>query len=127
MPSFAQLTIVGHVGRVDDLKFTQSGAPILRFSLAVNTGFGERKTVSWYACSLFGKRAEKLAQYVTKGKALLVSGEPEINEYTSDSGVKRTSVQVRVDSVTFMGGKDDARTTEPKQESFCEDDGDVPF
>ena len=105
MASKALIVLVGHIGSVEELKQTANGTSALRFSLAVNTGWGDRKTCTWYKCTQFGKRAESVAQYITKGKNIMVAGEPSLNEWTNDEGKKFTSIQVVVDDITLLGGQ----------------------
>ena len=127
MPSAAIIVLAGHVGSAEEIKYTQSGTALLRFSLAVNTGFGDRKVVSWYRCTMWGKRAEKLAQHVGKGTPLLVTGEPSVNEYTSEGGTKRTRIQVNVNELSFL----EKRESKPEQDTTDNYQGDpeegVPF
>ena len=107
MPNFSKLIIAGHVGKCDEIKFAgQNNTPVLKFSLAVNTGFGQNKTCSWYSCSYWGKQAESVAQYIAKGKAVLVSGELSLRDWESN-GKRGTSADVRVENITLLGGKDD--------------------
>lgn len=107
MPNFSKVILAGHIGKADEIKYVGSAnTPVLKFSLAVNTGFGEKKTCSWFACSYWGKGAESVAQYITKGKPILVSGELSLREWDSN-GKKGTSADVRVDQITLLGGKDE--------------------
>ena len=57
----------GRLGRDAELRTTQSGEKVLGFAVANDVGFGERKQTLWADCSLWGRRAEALAQYLTKG------------------------------------------------------------
>jgi len=65
------ITIAGTVGNAE-LKFLQSGDPILTFSVADSEG--RDKPTIWWNCSLFGKRAESLAPFVAKGGKVTVAG-----------------------------------------------------
>jgi single-strand DNA-binding protein len=132
MPNYASITLIGHVGKAEDLKYTPQGTAVLRFSLAVNTGFGDRKTVNWYSCQLWAKQAEALAPYIAKGKPLQVVGEPTIRQYTTADGKQGTSIDVRVRDLTLLGGRDD-HAQEPQQgqppaDAANDADGvDIPF
>ena len=125
MASKALIVLVGHIGSVEELKETANGTTALRFSLAVNTGWGERKTVCWYKCTQFGKRAESVAPYVAKGKNILVTGEPSLNEWTNPEGKKLTSIQVMVDDITLLGSKADDQ--EAPADGPGDDSDQVPF
>jgi len=96
----------GRLGRDSETKFTQGGMAICSFAVAVDFGFGDKKGTNWLRCSLFGKRAEgNLPQYLVKGTQVAISGELRIREYDDKDGVKRTSVEVSVDKLDLIGGK----------------------
>ena len=132
MPNYAAVQLMGHLGRDAELKTTPTGLEILRFSLAVTTGYGEKKATSWYECALFGKRAATLAPMLTKGKAVLIHCEPQIRKWTSEGGKSGTSVDVRVAELQFLGGRDDERGERPMPASAAEpeeadDNQNIPF
>lgn len=71
------LNSVSLIGRLTDdqtLRFTNEGNPVGNFNLAVDTGFGDRKEVSFFSCVIFGKMAQSLDQYLTKGKQIALQG-----------------------------------------------------
>ena len=104
MASLALISLIGHVANPEELKTLQNDTKVLRFSLAVNVGWGDKKKVNWYRCSLFGKQAESLCQYITKGKPIMVIGEHSNSEYTTKDGKDRWSNEVRVNQVVLLGG-----------------------
>ena len=83
MPNFNQIIICGHVGNAEELKKLPNDTPVIRFSIAGNTGFGDKKKTTWYRCSLFGKQAQSVQPFITKGKAVQVVGEHSNSEWTS--------------------------------------------
>jgi single-strand DNA-binding protein len=96
--------MVGRVGQDAELK-TVGEYMVLEFSVANNTGFGEKEVCSWYKCSVWGTRGAKLKDYVTKGKELFLSGELAIKKYTNKDGEEKLSPEITVEQVTFVGGK----------------------
>lgn len=99
----AVITILGTVGR--DAETRQAGAStVTDFSVAVNTRRGRDELTTWYRCSIWGTRGEKLAQHIAKGSQVSVSGEFAGREYES-SGEKRMSMDVNVHAFAFAGGK----------------------
>jgi len=101
-----QYSFTGRIGKDSETRFTQGGMAICSFSVAVDYGFGENKGTNWLRCSLFGKRAEgQLPKYLVKGAQVAISGELRIREYDDSNGVKRTSVEVSVDKLDLIGGK----------------------
>ena len=100
-------SFTGRLARDCEQRFTQSGMAICSFSVAVDYGFGDNKGTNWIRASLFGKRAEGgLPQYLKKGTQVAISGELRIREYDDKEGVKRTSVEVSVDKLDLIGGRD---------------------
>lgn len=103
MPNLSVITLAGHLGRDAELK-AAGGTPVCKFSIAVNTKRRDGDSTAWYACALFGNRAEKLAPMLTKGKAVIVSGELVPREYKGKGDELRTSLDVNVNMLTFAGG-----------------------
>lgn len=103
------LTITGNLGKDAELKYLQDGAAILSFSVA--DSMGRDKGTIWWNCSMFGKRAESLSQYMTKGQQVTVIGTVTEREYTDKTGAQRKSIDVRVSDVALQGGRKD----EPQQ------------
>ncbi len=98
-------TFAGRIGRDAEVRHTNDKA-VANFSLAVDeyAGKGERKAL-WIDCSMWGERAEKLAQYLTKGASVAVSGRVGMRTYESN-GETRATLTLRVAEVTLLGGKD---------------------
>ena len=95
------IIIAGTVGKDAVLRQTQSD-PVLGFSIAVNNGKdaqGVERPATWYDCSLWGKRGEALARYITKGSKLSVTGRPTVRVHEG-----KAYLGVNVNEVTLMGG-----------------------
>ena len=91
-------TASGRCGQDMEVRFTPGGKAIGQFSLPVETGFGDNKKTSWVTCKVFGERAEKLAQYVTKGAAVTVTGAFQLDEWEKD-GVKHSRPCILVNDI----------------------------
>ena len=132
MPNLSVITLAGHLGRDAELK-TAGNTPVCKFSIAVTTKRRAGDSTAWYACELFGARAEKLAPMLTKGKALIVSGELVPREYKGKNDELRTSLDVNVNTLTFAGGGAGADREEAKPRSApapvpADDaDSEIPF
>ena len=120
------ITVAGSLGRDAELKHLNSGDSICNFSIADSQG--RDKPTIWWNCSLFGKRAESLAQYLTKGQAVTVSGSVTEREWTDKDGAKRKSMDVRVNDIALQGGRQQAEAPKPERvvETF-DDSADLPF
>jgi single-strand DNA-binding protein len=119
------ITIAGTVGNAE-LKFLQSGDPILTFSVADSEG--RDKPTIWWNCSLFGKRAESLAPFVAKGGKVTVAGKVSQREYTDKNGQERKSMDVRVTDVMLQGSKEQSEEQPRRAPAPAADDSDdLPF
>jgi len=124
------MTVAGNVGRDAQLRRTQGGDPVLGFSVAVDMGKdknGNKRDAVWVNCSIWGKRAESLETYITKGTKLVLTGRPGVNVYEG-----KGSLTLSVNDLTFMGGSQQQRSDEDRggyDEPPPRDDldDDIPF
>lgn len=93
---------IGRVGRDPVVRNVDSDA-VISFSVAVDSGFGDKKKPVWFDCSLWGNRAAKLAPHVKKGDRIAVSGEIGTREHEG-----KTYLTLRVSEVTLLGVKTDS-------------------
>ena len=99
------LSFLGRIGNDPELK--QVGqTELLEVNVANNVGFGDRRSTNWFRCTIWGKRAQSLKQYLTKGKQIFVTGQLTLKEYTTKEGEKRISPEVSVDQLDFVSGGD---------------------
>lgn len=123
------ISISGSLGKDSELKQMSSGDYICNFSIADSQG--RDKPTIWWNCTLFGKRAESLSQYLMKGQAVTVAGTVTEREWSDKEGNKRKSMDVRVNDIALQGGRRDAepqqRQAPAPQSSFDDDGSDVPF
>lgn len=130
------LTVAGQLGRDAEVRFLPNGDPVANFSIADSQG--KDKDAIWWNCQLFGKRAESLAQYLTKGQAVTITGSVSQRKYTDKNGVEKISTDVRVNDIALQGGRRDEaprqaapqRQQAPKPSNrggFENMDDDVPF
>ena len=128
MPNMSSVDLMGHLGRDAELK--QVGDyTILKWSMAVTHKVKGEKVTTWYACDLFGKRAESLAPYMTKGAAVFVRGQLKPREYKGKEDQLRISLDVDVREVELLGGRDAEKQEAPKAQPSKAgyDDSEVPF
>lgn len=129
------ITIAGNVAREAEIKYLPNGDAVCNFSVADNQG--KDKPAIFWNCQLFGKRAESLSQYITKGQAVTVSGTLTEREWTDKDGNKRKQMDLRVNDVALQGGRKEAseptqspqRRTQPQQQTnnFADIDDDIAF
>ena len=128
------VTIAGQLGKDAEIKYLNNGDPICNFSVADSQG--KDKSTIWWRCSLFGKRADSLSQYLVKGQAVTVTGTLTEREYTDKDGTQKKAQEVRVNDVALQGGKRESAAPAPAPKAkapakasagFDDLDGDVPF
>jgi len=119
------VSIAGRIGKSAETRRPQNGDPVTSFSVAVDDGYGERKSTMWFDCSLWGNRGNNLAQHLTKGTAVSLSGELGKREHEG-----KTYLTVRVNELTLQGGNKADQPTQ-KQQSYGQASGDlddsIPF
>ena len=126
------LSAIGNLPRDAELRFLPDSTPVLSFSIALNSGYGDKAQTDWLDCSLFGKRGESLAPILLKGTKVGVTGEFSTGKYPDKkSGVEKTTLRLRVQSVTLTGNKSDTVAVTPSKnqapESISEISEDIPF
>ncbi len=98
---------VGRLTRDAEVRYSQSGLAVVRFSLAVNrrkqVGDQWQDEASFFDFVYMGKIAETLNQYLVKGRQLAVQSEAVMNSYEDRSGQKRSRVEFHVRSLQLLG------------------------
>lgn len=107
------LTITGNLTRDAELRSLNDGTAVLSFAVADNQG--KDKTAIFWNCSLFGKRADSLQQYLTKGQQVTVIGTVSERGWTDKDGNKRKSMDVRVNDIALQGGKREEGERQPSR------------
>lgn len=136
-------TFTGRLGRDAEQKYLPNGTAVTEFTVAVDVGFGDKKTTLWPRCAMFGDRGAKVAQYLLKGQQVGVSGSVNMREWTNKESETKTSLEVRVSELNLIGSKGDGEQRKatqderPKAQSesapakkkpyFDEMDDDIPF
>ena len=92
-------TVTGNIGKNAELRQTQGGNSVLSFSVASNSKERGAEVTTWFDCSLWGPRGEKLAQHLTRGTKVAVSGRGGTREHNG-----KTYLTIQVSELDFMGG-----------------------
>lgn len=116
MGSMNRVILIGNLGRDAEVRFTQGGEAVANFSVATTekwTGKDGQKQerTEWSRIVLWGKAAEALQQYLTKGKQVAIEGKLQTREWEDKDGVKRKTTEIIARQVTLLGGggkRDDA-------------------
>lgn len=106
---FNKVILAGRLTRDPELRQTPNGVAVASFSLAVDKPFNKDKerAADFFDCVAWRGTADFVSRYFEKGKPILVEGRLQNNDYTNKDGEKRRRVEVLVDNVSFIGGKDE--------------------
>lgn len=138
MADVNKVVLIGHMTRFDsehDFGYTAGGKARLNLSIAVNEGYGEKKSVSYFDVVYWDKPAEAIKPYVGKGKQLCIVGRLKQDRWEKD-GRTNTRVYVIAESIQLLGGREDgASNSAPRQSAPQNDYGaefgdfpeDIPF
>ncbi len=101
------VVLVGRLTRDAELKYTNAGTAVCKFSLAVNrrkrSGDQWTDEVSYFDIVLWGKQGEAIQQYLSKGKQVAVNGELRQNRWEQD-GQNRSKIEIIAANVQLLGG-----------------------
>ena len=93
----------GNVGKQPEFQ-SKDGKDYCRFTVAVNHKIRGEKTTEWRNVTVFGKQAEFVRQWVTKGRTVLIEGRPSAHGYKNNLEEIVASIDVIADSVELVGG-----------------------
>lgn len=96
----------GRLGKDATLNRISSGDPVCNFSVAVDVGTKQSPQTLWVECAVYGRRAESLQQYLTKGKEVTVSGRVTLETFTARDGTPKSGMKLNVNEIDFHGGRD---------------------
>ena len=103
-----KIILTGNITKDAELRYTANDKAYSKFSIANNEGYGDNKKTNFFNCTLWGKSAENLNRFLTKGQKVLITGKVEINDYKDREGVERKIIDINVDSfggVELLGNK----------------------
>ena len=105
--SFNKIIVVGNLGRDPEMRFTPQGTPVCTFSIASNerrkTSAGEQQDITtWFRVTVWGKQAESVAKYLSKGRSVYVEGRLHMEEWTDKEGKPRYTLEVNASDVHFI-------------------------
>jgi single-strand DNA-binding protein len=153
MGSVNKAILVGNLGRDAEMRFTAGGTPVATVSLATTEKFTDRdgqkrEDTQWHRVVIWGKTAESIHEYLTKGKQIYVEGRIQTREWTDKEGKPAKTTEIRADKVVLLssgpggggprsgggggGGRDryteDAGPSDAGTGSFdAPSDDDIPF
>ena len=104
---FNRIILMGRLTKDPEIRTTQSGVTMCRFSIAVDRAYskGQEKQTDFFDITAWRQTAEFVSKYFSKGKCILIEGKIQNNNYTDQNGVKHYQNVVIADSVAFCGDK----------------------
>ena len=129
--SYQNTVIVGNIGGDAELRYTQSGQTVANVSVAVNrrwTGNDgqSHEETTWFRVALWGKFAESLAPYLTKGKLVLVEGRVQAKAFIGKDGEAKASLELTAANVRLLGGNGGRNEDVPAGDAGLTED-EIPF
>ncbi|MBK7434246.1 MAG: single-stranded DNA-binding protein [Chitinophagaceae bacterium] len=105
-----KVQLIGNLGLAPEIKHTESGKKLAKFSVATNEVYrnakGEKvKETTWHNLVAWGKLAELAEKYLTKGKEVAIEGKLISRNYTDKDGNKKYFTEIQVNEMLLMGEK----------------------
>jgi len=125
--SVNKILLIGRIGKDAELK--QAGnTSVCNFSLATSETWNDKsgtkqERIEWHQLVVFGRMAESLSKYLTKGKLIFCDGQIRYESYEKD-GIKRYATKIVVQNIKFLGGKSEKQEQKPQQKVDTEE---TPF
>ena len=109
MGSVNKVILVGNLGRDAELRYTPGGAAVATLNLATTEVWNDKnqqrqEKTEWHRVVLWGKQAESLQEYLTKGKQIYVEGRLQTRQWDDKDGNKRYTTEIKADRITLLGG-----------------------
>ncbi|MDR1891089.1 MAG: single-stranded DNA-binding protein [Puniceicoccales bacterium] len=113
MASFNKVILMGNLTRDPELRVTQQGSSICKFAVAVSRQAKQadgtlKEETTFVDVDAFGKQAEVIGKYLTKGRPILIEGRLRLDQWETQSGEKRSKLGVVLESFQFVGSRADA-------------------
>ena len=109
MANFNKVLLMGNLTRDPQLSYTPNQTPVVDFGLATNRRWtgqdgNQRQETCFVDCRAFGRQAENINKYLTKGRLIFVEGRLTFDTWTAQDGTKRSRHRVTVENFQFMPG-----------------------
>ena len=111
--SYNKIIIIGNLGRDPELSYTPQGTAVCKFTVATNERrrdkAGEQQDITtWFRVTVWGKQAETVSKYLTKGRSVYVEGRMHVEEWTDKDGRARFTLELNASDVRFIDGAQSA-------------------
>jgi len=141
-------TLVGHIGKDPETRYTAAGAAITTISVATSEQWKDKETgeqkehTEWHRVQFFGRLAEIAGEYLRKGSQVYIEGKLRTDKYTDKEGVERYATNIIAHEMQMLGGKPEGgdrapdrkptsalaiKRQQPQQVSVPFEDDEIPF
>ena len=105
--------LIGRLGKDPELRYTSGGKAVTSFSLATSERWAsadgqKQESTTWHNIVAWGKQAEVMKEYLSKGKEVYIEGRISNRSYDDKEGNKKYISEVVVQNFQFIGGKSDS-------------------
>jgi len=117
MASVNKVVLIGNLGKDPEIRYTQGGEPIANFSLATSENWTDKsgqkqERTEWHRVEVFGKTAQVVRDYCTKGKQVYLEGSIRYDEWTDKDGNKKYMTKIRISGpnsrLVLLGSRGDS-------------------
>lgn len=128
-----RVTLLGNLGADPELRMTTGGDAVMNMRLATSETYLDKnkvkqEKVEWHSVVLWGKRAEALAKFLSKGDRILIEGSLQTRSYDDKDGVKRYKTEVKANNVILNGKRNGGSSPSAHAGGDDEErDNDIPF
>ena len=134
MAGVNKVILIGNLGKDPDVRTTQNGSQVAKFSLATSEKYKNEEKTQWHNITCFGKQAETVQKYLKKGSKIFVDGKLDYQQYEQD-GQTKYRTEIVCFNFQMLGGveeRGEVLTTlkpshKPSQEELIEETDDIPF
>ena len=134
MPSYNKVLLMGNLTRDPQLKQTPNNMSVAEIGIAVNRKYkgkdGEmREETTFVDCEAWGRTAETMAKYLSKGRPVFVEGRLKLDQWQDKEGNNRTKLRVVIENFQFIDSRGGQQTPASEQETAttAPPTDDVPF
>ncbi len=111
MASYNKVILMGNLTRDPQLKYLPNNNPVCEFGIATNRRWrdrdgNQREEVCYVDLAAFGRQAETINQYMSKGRPILIDGRLKFDSWTGQDGQRRSKLSVVVENFQFVGPRD---------------------
>ena len=127
---YNHIILIGRLTKDIESGFTTTGTEFAKCAIAVNSGYGDKKTVNFIDFTAWGKSAQFLSKNFSKGKPILIEGELKFETWQDkNGGGTRSKHTVNVSGIKFAGGdkKEVAENAQTETKPSDVDDTTIPF